>query len=749
MSYSADLSAAARTFFQPFSLDINTDNPCSGLLLLNNADTLLYIDPPPQKASVSALPRSPECIPHRICSQKLLDTGSTYFKDLFLPRAQARTISRRGLEGKLTNGIKYVIDLTPPTVEEDAVIFLTELSCPLGIRNWAQSSPAWCSLPSALVGGQDEVELPEGKVESPSASGNTRSNAPGRKPGLPLEYSVIRHRRGIEHIIYALEGFTPELDTPCKFWTFFALARVFGVATAPKIRSLVLSWLYDPTNVQLIEHHPEIAYKIGCGIQCDYLCRDSFSVLVGEEALFLLAYSDKQPLPGKPQWTFHGRLREPLLDDDELQRIEYASKSFMEHVIDRFLRLAGSEMHWLLELPTFQELLNFTPETYMENIYMFELISTCKEYVRAHIVQWVERGNGIWLPVTGSNKDNNPSAHYKYAYSSMRYPERILCRTFWKNLMNEQFTGSEFPDIDEFFWNPSVASLGDWLPTFRAHDNATIKRVTRDNLCEIVYKFNSLVGGSKDEKLNYHPHAASPWVMEENYDPSTWLSNLFAQRKGLFDLDSFISEVRSYVTKYASDMFDLGRGSIEKTDTVTCLTENEFKYLPLWAGGNDDGTGGVFMDQDIPILETGGFSTPGPEIHLGSAASTAGSISMISTRDIESTVQGASHRTTDGYGVDYMSIQSMSICSQKDKDGVNGYQEPTSVEGYGTADDSSFLLNSSADDDEDGSFEYDSDGSDTVVLDTLSQSNDLSDFEELDLSGDNTVTLDFRLRRNN
>ncbi|BAE59025.1 unnamed protein product [Aspergillus oryzae RIB40] len=91
----------------PRSRRSKTGSEEQSLLLLSDADTLLYIDPPPQRSCASALPRSSESIPHRIRSQKLLETGSNYFKDLFQPRAQARTISRRGLGGKLTNEIHH------------------------------------------------------------------------------------------------------------------------------------------------------------------------------------------------------------------------------------------------------------------------------------------------------------------------------------------------------------------------------------------------------------------------------------------------------------------------------------------------------------------------------------------------------------------------------------------------------------------------------------------------------------------
>ena len=43
-------------------------------------------------------------------------------------------------------------------------------------------------------------------------------------------------------------------------------------------------------------------------------------------------------------------------------------------------------------------------------------------------------------------------------------------------------------------------------------------------------------------------------------------------------------------------------------DTLMCLTDDEWKYLPLWAEGCDDGTGGVFDEVDVPNLDAGGFA---------------------------------------------------------------------------------------------------------------------------------------------
>jgi hypothetical protein len=58
-------------------------------------------------------------------------------------------------------------------------------------------------------------------------------------------------------------------------------------------------------------------------------------------------------------------------------------------------------------------------------------------------------------------------------------------------------------------------------------------------------------------------------------------------------------------------------------DTLLCLTEDEYKFLPLWAGGMDDGSGGVFQEE-IPLAEKGPIG-PGPSFHTGSTANSMAS----------------------------------------------------------------------------------------------------------------------------
>jgi hypothetical protein len=325
----------------------------------------------------------------------------------------------------MPRGVKYAIDLTPPSEGDEAVIFMTELSCPMGVRKWAQMQSRW-ALPQSCVSGQDELEwiitvddptldpivvnaddaiekqdnasrkqqkkrakqarkqagkeakmvdkpehkdsprrvlnwqgdLPtlradldpppsyeESEGSQPKAVTGQKESEPPKKvikrlPGLPLDYSPTRHRTCLERFLHALEGLDPKLDTAPKLWTYFALAKILQVSTHPAVGDHILVWLYNQSNTMFIEVNPELAYQIGIGLQSRPLCQTSFAILVGEESLMVLESSIKGEIPKRKALTLHGRNRESL-DDTEVQRVEYASKVFLDRMLNEFIKLAG------------------------------------------------------------------------------------------------------------------------------------------------------------------------------------------------------------------------------------------------------------------------------------------------------------------------------------------------------------------------------------------------------------------------
>ncbi|PYH83147.1 hypothetical protein BO82DRAFT_332561 [Aspergillus uvarum CBS 121591] len=601
------------------------------LLLMGSADTLVYIDDTQAhgRSSYSLQPQRAVTIPHRVHSQSLLSTGSTYFRELFEPRVQSRVLKRRKLGGALPDGVKFVIDLTPPTTDDEGVRFTAELSCPLGLRKWALAQARW-TLPSHLVSGIDD--------------GLERSSS-SDEPDIPIEYSEARNCRGIAHVLQALEGFKPQLNTPCKLWIFLALAKLYGIAHHPRAKVPILTWIYEGRNSLLIEIHPEIAYGIACSIQCDYLCQDSFSVLVGEASLRLMAEPDAtHTRPWDLHETLYGRVRE-VLNDEDRQRVEYASQSFKDHVIDTFLELVGSEMQWLERLPAVRKVLLHEaggPPCSLAS----KLIKCLKNYVRYHIIDALNTDLVTWKEISVLNEpdDDYPGERFLKAYTKMHYTERIMSRTFWKNLGSKNWSDlppSAFVSLRSAnsIANQSVADLGRHLQPFRAQKDTKIGFIDTDDMIGEANRYNAHFGSGQP---------SGPTCHLRGFDPE-WYYN--------FNPHDFFNQLSSYLHSMSERMRGSYRSDTDQllTDCVSCLTANEMKYLPLWAGGNDDGSGGVFADLDIPNAEHAGFATPGPGIHMGSSVASE-PLSDYSSTVFESTVQGASHGAIDGFGTDVMSF---------------------------------------------------------------------------------------------
>ncbi|KAL5338286.1 hypothetical protein BJX70DRAFT_367167 [Aspergillus crustosus] len=662
------------------------------LLFFEDADTLAFIDPPSYKPTWSVQPSSAQSIGHRIHSSRLLRTNSPVVQQLFEPKTQERNIKRRG---GLPEGIKYIIDLTPPSTEDDAVLLLTELSCPLGIRTWADMVVRW-NLPAHCVSGSDVR----------SETSGSANNA-----GFLSEYSPSRHREGIVQILRVLHDLPPQLDTPCKLWTFFAVAKLYEIATLPEISHPITSWIYELGNPRLIEIHPEITYQIAKGIQCAHLLRDSFSVLAGEEALLLLRNSGAPRPKNQQQVTVHGRTQEALLDDDDLQRVQYAGESLLARVIEGFVDLAGTEMDWLEYASSFRNVLHYQPKNQNEFKIVDALIAVLKDFVRACLVVALSQNSMPWLE-TSPRFDmygSYPTNDFLNVYGSMSIIERIMTRTFWKQLMTKPISQHDGQvELAAQFWD-SLAGLGGYIGAFRSQGAATIRSVAPIELHKKATEFNRLLD----------PMISSPGTTKTDFLPTAHDGTRVFGVGAYFSVSCFVEEIKYYISVLARRMVQPSRPEMVYaiTDSITALNEREFRYLPLWAGGCDDGTGGVYTDQ-IPLADMNGFSAPGPSIHTGSAApSTAPSVFSFA----ESTVHGASHRATEGFASEVVSLNSDTM-SEADNTGIVDTAYFQKID-----DELSFALDSSADGDDDNPFDNNSDSDDTVVL----GHEDFSEFEDL------------------
>ena len=700
------------------------------LLLMDGADTLVYIDPPPEDRKKH--PISTPTIPHRIHSQKLLETGSAYFQRLFRSQYQNRVRKQRGFADGLPSGFKYVLDLTPPMTDEDAIIFLTEVSCPMGIRTWAGFRYMW-SLPDSCVGGEDDMDdvvidvtennpsSPDGPAASVDEAGSPvdeqseqtwSSDEPYTiRQNLPKEYSASRHHQAIEQVLGALEGLAPVLDTPCKLWTFFAVAKLFDVASVTVVSDYIVSWFYESTNTQFMDIHPGITYRVACGIKVKGLCHYAFTRLVADEALLYVIRTTSPSSSLNPHKKSIQSGIGDILDDTELQRIEYASKSFADTMLGHFLHLAGREMPWMMQLGEYRKIARYNRDFPNDHHFAMELIVPLKDFVRYQIFRTLKDADEPCRVSDFISKEPPPS-HGTWGNGHLVH--RIMGRHFWNELVNIDLTIPKFIVTD---CHPrSIADIGDGLLALQNHKNALIRNVSKSLLEERARVYNlalyrrfmpteeteslnrrlarenpqlTLTLNFRDQTISSNSSAPAdfsssgpgaesveessdvlpmfPMELDPSTDPicqasqaRTWEAHS-QYCKARIDTNLLLTQISVFIHNYVRKVLSppgLQALPLGGTEALTCLSEKEYRFLPLWADGNDDETGGVFSDQDIPIAWTGGFSTPGPAVHTGSQAFTEGSDTEMNQSEFMSTVPRASHQATYSHVSDVMSLDS-------------------------------------------------------------------------------------------
>ncbi|KAG4219834.1 hypothetical protein PC116_g31687, partial [Phytophthora cactorum] len=89
-----------------------------------------------------------------------------------------------------------------------------------------------------------------------------------------------------------------------------------------------------------------------------------------------------------------------------------------------------------------------------------------------------------------------------------------------------------------------------------------------------------------------------------------------------FHLENFRNELHSALINLWSTWTkrDLEVPLARTKHLIVALTEEEFQYLPLWAGGLNDGSGGVFQST-VPDADLGPIG-PGPAYRTGNTVAT-------------------------------------------------------------------------------------------------------------------------------
>lgn len=600
---------------------------------LNTGDTLVFIDYPlHQKAALSYT----DCngiafkpLQFRINSGNLVGK----FAEMLAPTYQFRVLRRLKLANKLADGVKYVLDLTPPSEGDELVFQMTELSLTPGIIKWWSSSLT-NNVDPWLVCGHDDIcgcerqKAEEAKEDEPEPEGSSikvqqdATTIPKEKPGLPKlplgpdvalgmkargedevyktpsyrrvpDYCPIRHRNGILRLLLLIEGKGVILDSAIRVWTLVKLGTIFDCAHV--LRDRVAQWIMHGPNTALIEHLPEEALQIAFALELPEVGQTAFRILVNEAALKLAStYTE----PTTTQFTLFGR-RMGDLPDDLQNLVQHGAMALVERVstIDAELRNPDLFDFWDIEewnkLRQAEQFLEDDKGPFSEKaLYSIRLLKKALVYeVQSAYESAITNGRSVGysqLALNGIDRDRLTSVEPRqfdktcFIMSSFNEIQLLLC----------SLTYNEFGTLlDNRRYRDSKCLLSGFLQT-------TYRQLTTKAFTSLR---TALVFAPAHVQTAGWARHVGKWLSEE---PTVWLDCIERGVK-----DALRPMTLSWLRHDIEPLPNLTR------HLLLTLTNNEMKYLPLWAGGCDDGSGGVFQDLLPPT--SWGPSGPGPGYHTG------------------------------------------------------------------------------------------------------------------------------------
>lgn len=347
-------------------------------------------------------------------------------------------------------------------------------------------------------------------------------------------------------------------------------------------------------------------------------------------------------------------------------------------------------MPWLEDIGEFKELTRHYEDGTADRDRALTLKQLLRNFVRFKIYLALRKTRNPRRSFDAT-PDPKPDQPYWPEPGDRDFLLRIIGKGFWTELLALDLNSFSVPT---FQYHGSIADVGRGLLAFRGQESARIFRPSQYWLFQNVIWFNTSVslqaspstsvqapyltlaenststpttGISKitlpfrsartdtDFEANTDANITLPFRpvpsssaaanQESSERPITTWENP-EERK--FDLGMFFTQVCEYVGSYARKLLYADAEyaiPFDATDILTCLGDNQYRFLPLWAGSNDDGTGGAFADQDISNMDTGGFSEHGPAVHTGSTDTVSTSDSFNGIDPDDSTVRYTERRT--------------------------------------------------------------------------------------------------------
>ncbi|ROW09825.1 hypothetical protein VMCG_02503 [Cytospora schulzeri] len=283
----------------------------------------------------------------QLTRDEVLSTGSSLLRE----RLDSETYQRRVKQaaGPLPNGIKYVLDLSPSTEEDEYTVALQRLSITTGVKLWYRTVAIGVSV-DAVAGHDDScgcnerwddpylIDGPPASIRGATAISSFDIAAYLFDTGAWTidqyrnidEFCPVRQGANLLRLFRSLADKDLHIDSAPRLWTLVGLFGMFEMTNYNLLRDQVTAWFNDGNNFAFVELLPEETIRIGTILKAPALYEPAFRILVNERALAIAGGNPRQT----NKTIFNRKISDCLNGTEDMekivQKIEHAGVAMAE-----------------------------------------------------------------------------------------------------------------------------------------------------------------------------------------------------------------------------------------------------------------------------------------------------------------------------------------------------------------------------------------------------------------------------------
>ncbi|CAK7214650.1 hypothetical protein SCUCBS95973_002219 [Sporothrix curviconia] len=437
-------------------------------------------------------------------------------------------------------------------------------------------------------------------------------------------------------------------------------------AFGDRLRSIFSDWFFVRNNTNIIDVLPEESFIIAWNIKLPVVARVAYRILVAERALQEAGATDAQPRKYQSrQKTVFGRELSGLLDEDMETMLDHASEALVQRVlkyrdahlshVDQLTGGVGTgqsasgdsdavpypalEYCAKLRSPwiTIRQLLEtariLTDSAEMEkalvgdgdgqgNIFwpgnqfpvadalaaVRHLLDKLEQAVIDSLPRGLPDSELLLTTYTDSVQQSlgfyvrDTTLHknwFVYVYNELPFDKKCMTAVYWR-LLGQSGKDKLAGCLKQVQLTQLVATVNSALHAALIFDVPMRDYERRDRLREnLIDRLNTINMGLQYSTIV--SRASIDFFSAENI-PYCLYNLAERSHKSFYQMGLFVPEFELSMVKPSPHLL-LG------------LSVEELRFLPLWAGGDNDGTGAVY-EPDLPTAHLGPI-TPGPEYHTG------------------------------------------------------------------------------------------------------------------------------------